>query len=127
MRRQRVAASQAPQVDNAAHASATRGSSKVARANSVSLLKRVAAPHRMNEIIGLIDAGQSRVESFRGKNVAGNDLRARADPGPEVLRTTRETTYLVALCFQHRKQAPADVSGCTGYENEITSIHLRLQ
>jgi hypothetical protein len=81
----------------------------------------------MNEIIGLIGSGQSRVESFRGKNVAGNDLRARADPGAEVLRTTRETTDLVALCFQQCKQAPADVSGCTRYENEITSIHLRLQ
>jgi hypothetical protein len=80
----------------------------------------------MNEIVGLIHAAQSGIESFRGKDIPGNNFGGLADTGPEILRTTREAADSVAFCFQNPEQASTDVSSCPRYKNKI-AIHLLLQ
>jgi hypothetical protein len=51
----------------------------------------------MDEIVRLIDAGQSQIETFRSKNVAGHHLRARGDAWTEVLGTAREATEVISV------------------------------
>jgi hypothetical protein len=123
MRGKRIAASQATEVYDSTYSSAPRGTGKVVRGYPVLFLERLGTPHGMNEIVGLIHAGQSGIESFRGKDIPGNNFGGLADTGPEILRTTREAADPVAFCFQNHQQASTDVSACAGYENEIT-IHL---
>lgn len=80
----------------------------------------------MNEIVGLVHAAQSGIESFRGKDIPGNNFGGLADTGPEILRTTREAADSVAFCFQNPEQASTDVSSCPGYKNKIAT-HLLPQ
>ena len=64
------------------------------------------------------DAVQRLVKRRGVENVAPDDLRGRADEGPQLVRVAGQTPQGNRLFFEQRDQPPADVAGCARHQHD---------
>ena len=87
-------------------------------ARAVVVLERAGRAHRVDEVVGGVDARERRVERERVEHVAAHDLGRRSRRAPRSSRGRRARQRTRAARLERREQPPADVARGAGDEDE---------
>ena len=114
MRRGRIAES--AEVDDPLDAGGLCGLGEVAGTAPVALLEVgvAAAAHRVDEVIGDVDAGEGVVEARAVEDVAADDLAARVELGRRRIGIASQAADFTPVLSEALGQQAADVAGGPG-------------
>ncbi len=117
----RVVRNQSAQIDDAAHARGSRRAREVFRGLQVEAAEIAPGSHRMDEVVGHVDAVQRRRERLRPQRVGLDDVHAGPAARLEHLAIAPRGANRAALAQQPDDEIGADIAGRT--ENQFT-LHV---
>ena len=99
------------EVDDPPHARGARRRAEVSRRTPVLLLEAAGRPHRVDQVVGRLDAGQGLGQALARDDVARDDLRLRGDPRRQMLGLARQAADPMSAVLESPQQPPAHVAG----------------
>lgn len=116
--RREISLTKATEIDDLAYPGGQRCETERPGGHPILLGERAARAHRMDEVVGGVDAFESGRDRLGLEDVPLHDLRRRGDARLHVLGPPGDAADTLSTCFERVQQSAADIAGGTGQEDQ---------